>query len=90
MQLRPLQPRGQGQLWYLAESADRWEEEQVALCSSARLVQQLHSSREGLAQISQNQLRSPRHADVHCMGLVAAGNRSSQVLTLSSKDNQEL
>lgn len=61
----------------------------MVLCGSARLVQQLHSSREGLAQISQNQLLSLRQADVSCMGLVSAGNHSSQVLTLSGKDNQK-
>lgn len=79
----------QGWLQYLAESPNRWGEEKVALCGSARLVQQLHSSREGLAQISQNQLLSPRHADVSCTGLVSAENHSSRVLMLSSKDNQK-
>lgn len=78
----------QGWLQDPAENPDRWGQERVALCGSARLVQQLHSSRDGLAQISQNQLLSPRHADVSCKGLVSAGNHSSQLLMLSSKDNQ--
>lgn len=82
-------PWARGQLQYLEESPDRWGEEQVALCGFARLVQQLHSSREGLAQISQEELLSPRHTDMSCTGLVSAANCSSQVLTLSSKDNQE-
>jgi len=88
MQLRPPEPRdSSGTLLRALTDGERSKWLCVAL--QRWLVQQLHSSGEGLAQISQNQLLSPRQAAVSCTGLVSAGNRSSQVLTLSSKDSQE-